>query len=305
MRLWSGRAVLLATLFALATLHPAAQAPTAPPKPVVSLAAAPDQVLAEDDVSLRYREVGRGPAVVLIHGYSRSLVDWATLADALGTAHRVVVFDVRGFGKSSKFADASRFGLHLSDDVVRLLDHLRIGRAHLVGHSMGALIAAQVAASYPARVLTTTLIAGPFYDDQPAFTRATAPWVSDLESGKGLTRFLAWLFPAMDAATASTLSAETLAQNDLPSLIAVMRSLGELVVPSGKATRVPALLAVGTADPLLPQSRAFAQRWPGARLLEVPGADHVNVAARPEFLDALRSALQPPVPSPKLAAPVP
>jgi hypothetical protein len=120
------------------------------------LAAASDQWLRTDGVTLRYREAGSGVPVVLIQGYSTTLETMIPLAEAIGPSHRTIAMDVRGFGQSSKFADASRFGPAMVDDVVRLMDHLKVDRAHLVGHSMGALIAAQVAARYPARVRTAT-----------------------------------------------------------------------------------------------------------------------------------------------------
>jgi pimeloyl-ACP methyl ester carboxylesterase len=70
------------------------------------------------------------------------------------------VWNVILFGRSSKFGDADKFGQKMVDDVVQLMDHLNIQRAHLVGHSMGALIAANVASRYPNRVSTAALVAG-------------------------------------------------------------------------------------------------------------------------------------------------
>jgi pimeloyl-ACP methyl ester carboxylesterase len=204
----------------------------------------------------------------------------------------VVALDVRGFGESSKFAEPARFGQVIVDDVVRLMDHLKIKRAHLVGHSMGALISANIAARYPARVASATLIAGPFYRDKPTFTKETAQWVADLEGGKGLTNFLQWLFPKMEPAMASGVSAQAMKDNDLPSLIAVMRTLPELAVAGLSAQNVPSVVAVGTGDPLHPLSLAFAKASPGAKVLEIDGADHLNIAASPEVLRAMRELIQ-------------
>src|SRR6185436_6076227 len=109
-----------------------------------------------------------------------------------------VALDARGFGRSTKFADPTRFGQNMVDDVVRLMDHLKIQRAHLVGHSMGALIAANVAARYPARVSTAALVAGPFWGE-PDITTESKRWTTDLEAGKGLENFVAWLLPGANA----------------------------------------------------------------------------------------------------------
>ena len=256
------------------------------------IATAPDETLTTEGVTLRYRAVGAGEPVLLIHGYSASLESQVPLANALAPSHRVVAFDVRGFGKSSKFSEASRFGQLMVDDAVQLLDHLKITRVHVVGHSMGAVIAANLAARYPARVASATLIAGPFYPDKATFTKESAQWVADLESGKGMTNFVRWLFPAMDPNMSAGFSAQMLKTNDLPSLIAVMRSLPDLAIAGLGATGMPVLIAVGTGDPLHPLSKQFAQSSPGSRLLEIAGANHVSVAASAEFVEALRDLLE-------------
>jgi pimeloyl-ACP methyl ester carboxylesterase len=269
----------------------AVSASTARQPAAEAFAAAPDQTLTADGVTLRYREIGTGDPVILIHGYTASLESQTPLASALAQSNRVVAFDVRGFGKSSKFAEPTRFGQLIVDDAVRLMDHLQISRAHLVGHSMGALIAANVAARYPKRVASATLIAGPFYPDKPAFAKEAAPWLADLENGKGLVNFMQWLFPKMEPKLAAGLSGQAVKQNDLPSLIAVMRTLPELAIAGLPASAAPVVVAVGTGDPLHPLSVRFAKSSPGAALLEIPGADHVSIAASPELLRAMRGAI--------------
>ena len=260
--------------------------------PVLKLAAVADQSFSREGVTLRYRETGSGDPVVLIHGYTAALESMFGVGETLTANHRVVAVDVRGFGRSSKFVEPARFGRQMVDDIVHLMDHLRITRAHLVGHSMGALIAANVAARYPARVSSATLIAGPFYADTDTFTKEVQPWVSDLESGKGLGNFIQWLFPRMEAKMAGGVGMQAVKNNDLPSLIAVLRSLPELAIARLRETAARTLLAVGTGDPLHPLSVSFAKASAGARLLELQGADHVTVAASPETTKAMRDLIE-------------
>jgi len=250
-------------------------------------------MLTAGGVTLRYRELGTGDSVLLIHGYGAALESQTGLADVLASTNRVVALDVRGFGQSSKFAEPERFGQLMVDDVVRLMDHLKIARAHLVGHSMGALIAANVARRYPARVSSATLIAGPFYPDKATFTKEAAPWLADLESGKGLANFIQWLFPKMPPAMAAGVGGQAVKENDLPSLIATMRTLPELAIAGLPAPlAVPSVVAIGTGDPLHPLSLGFANASPGAKLVEIDGADHVNIAASPDVLRAMRELMQ-------------
>jgi pyruvate dehydrogenase E2 component (dihydrolipoamide acetyltransferase) len=172
------------------------------------------------------------------------------------------------------------------------MDHLQIQRAHVIGHSMGALIAANVAARYPARVATATLVAGPFYADEATFTKETSRWTADLESGAGLVNFMQWLFPAMKPEMAGMLNAGALKTNDLPSLIAVMRSLPKLAIAGLRTNGGSVLLIAGTGDPLFPLSGAFARLSPGAKMVEVAGADHVNVITNAATVTAVRELVR-------------
>ena len=256
------------------------------------LANAPDQQFTADGVTLRYRDLGSGTPVVLIHGYTAALESMADIARALPDGYRQVALDVRGFGRSSKFADASHFGQLMVDDVVRLMDHLNIQRAHVIGHSMGALIAANVAARHPTRVASATMVAGPFYADEATFAKETSRWTADLESGAGLVNFMQWLFPAMKPEMAGMLNSGALKSNDLPSLIAVMRSLPKLAIAGLRSNGGSALLIAGTGDPLFPLSGAFARQSPGAKMVEVAGADHVNVMTNAATVTAVRELVQ-------------
>lgn len=261
----------------------------------VSLAAANDQFLTAGELRLRYRDAGNrtGAPIVLIHGYSRSLEDWLMLADSFSVHHRVIAYDVRGFGQSSKFSDAGRYGAAMAEDVIALLDHLRIDRAHLIGHSMGALIAGNAAARYPQRIASASLIAGPFHSDSATFSRETARWVRDLQRGAGLRHFLPWLFPGLPDSVARAMSAQTFSTNDSVALIATMRSFGGLAVPRDRAAAatVPVFIAAGTRDPLTPLSRRLATEWPHAHYVELADVDHLEILTRPEVMAGMRMVM--------------
>ena len=265
------------------------------PPPVDSTPAAPllsaaDQFYTRNGVRIRYRETGRGTPVVLIHGYAGRLEQMAGLADSLKDSARVVVLDVRGFGGSDSPDSATAYGLAMTDDVVGLLDHLGIQRAHLVGHSMGALIAADAADRYGSRVASVTLIGGPFYPDSATMTGRTRSYVAELRAGRGLVTFIKWIFPGIPDSLARGYNSEIMRSNDSLALIVAMEGMGGLVIDSTERAGAvaPALVAVGSLDPLLPHSRALAAWWPGAQLLEIEGADHVTIAMRPEVLAGIR-----------------
>jgi pimeloyl-ACP methyl ester carboxylesterase len=263
-----------------------AQAVASPPA-VTRLASATDRQVVVNGASLRYRHAGEGEAVVLLHGYGGQLEDLAPIADRLLSTNSVVAIDLRGFGKSAKSSDAANYGVRMADDVIGVLDALKIPKAHIVGHSMGALIAASAVARYSPRFHTATLIAGPFYPDAASARRDLAPWLADLEGGRGMSAFVRWLFPAVPQAAADGMSAGMLQANDQPSLIAVMRSMPVLAESAVRVSAVPAVVVVGSNDPLVPNNRAFVGRSSGVKLIEVSGADHVSVGGSRETMAAM------------------
>jgi pimeloyl-ACP methyl ester carboxylesterase len=267
-----------------------ASAPAAPR----TIAEAPDRFFTRGEARFRYRKAGRGPPVVLLHGYTQRIELMEDLADSLSGSFRVIVFDERGFGESSKFSDPARYGQAMVEDVIGLLDRLKIRRAHLVGHSMGALVAAQVALRHPERVASASLLAGPFFPDSIGFARMSEPFVAALERGEGLVGFIKWIFPGIPDSMAVAFNAQAMPSLDLGSLIASLKAMGGLTLPAGRhpARSTAVLIAVGTGDPLLPQSQALKTLWPSAQYVEVPGANHDQIRANGSVVAAIRRVVQ-------------
>jgi pimeloyl-ACP methyl ester carboxylesterase len=114
---------------------------------------------ATDGVKIHYLEAGHGSPVILIHGYTGSAQgNWFSngVAEALAARHRVVAIDCRGHGQSDKPHDPSRYGPRMAKDVLELMDHLHIDRAHVHGYSMGGFIVTQLLAAAPQRFITAS-----------------------------------------------------------------------------------------------------------------------------------------------------
>lgn len=111
-----------------------------------------------DGVALAYEEAGSGdPTVVLIHGWGNDRGALAPQSDSLRATHRVIAVDLRGFGESSKPVEGYAVEDH-ADDVAFLTDRLGARSFVVIGHSMGGLVALDVAARYPERVLGTVIL---------------------------------------------------------------------------------------------------------------------------------------------------
>jgi len=113
--------------------------------------------LAVADKSLAYFEMGRGPAVVIIHGVGGHKEDWTGVATALSKTHRVLAVDMLGFGESSKNGDD--LGMSVQAAVIKaLLDANHISKADIVGNSVGGWVATTFAATYPDAVSKLVII---------------------------------------------------------------------------------------------------------------------------------------------------
>ncbi len=114
-------------------------------------AAFQSQEIETDGATIHVRVGGRGPAVVMLHGFGNTGDMWAPLATALGHGRLAVVPDLRGMGLSShpeKGYDKKTQG----GDVAQILDRLEIGKADLVTHDIGNMVGYAFAAQYPDRV---------------------------------------------------------------------------------------------------------------------------------------------------------
>jgi pimeloyl-ACP methyl ester carboxylesterase len=268
-----------------------AQQPVPSLSPATTIAAATDQYAQLDGVRLRYRIAGAGEPVILIHGYANHLEGWSGLGDSLARDHEVIALDLRGHGQSTKFSHEGDYGRRIADDVVHLLDYLHIRRAHLVGHSMGALVAADIVERYPKRVASVSLLAGPFWPDSAAAAHAVVRWDAELDAGRGLMAFMLWLFPGVDSQSARGISNDVMAANDPRALRAILPSLGALTVGLNHAPAVPVLIVTGGVDPLTQYSHTLSSEWPRARLLDVPTANHVTILNQPQVLAGIREIM--------------
>ncbi len=113
-----------------------------------------------DGIALDVRDSGTGPPVLLLHGWPDTKDVWRHQVPALlAGGYRVITADLRGFGDSSRPTDVDAYTAPaMVGDVLGILDHLAIDRAHLVGHDWGAAIGWLTAALVPQRVATLTAL---------------------------------------------------------------------------------------------------------------------------------------------------
>jgi pimeloyl-ACP methyl ester carboxylesterase len=143
---------------------------------------AEEKTFDSNGVKIAYLDEGKGEAVVLLHGFGGSAPEmWTKLPFAKAQfitalkGYRAIAIDHRGHGKSDKPHDPKKYGKEMAEDVVRLMDHLKVKKAHVVGYSMGAFIAGRLMASHPDRLLSVTFGGGgPQYNASKEFKDAPA-----------------------------------------------------------------------------------------------------------------------------------
>lgn len=108
-------------------------------------------------VKIHYTDEGSGVPVILVHGYTANAdINWRLpgIHSRLSKNFRVITMDVRGHGLSGKPHFPALYGMETVNDIARLMDHLKIEKAHLVGYSMGGFITMKFMTKYPDRLLS-------------------------------------------------------------------------------------------------------------------------------------------------------
>jgi pimeloyl-ACP methyl ester carboxylesterase len=141
---------------------PAPAAPATIPVPAASAPAAFKRVNFFNSAGVRiaYAEAGSGDPVILVHGlYSSAAINWGLPGtfDLLAEHYHVIAFDLRGHGLSDKPTEDADYGQPMVEDLTRLMDHLNIRKAHIVGYSLGGIIVMKFLVDHPDRALSATL----------------------------------------------------------------------------------------------------------------------------------------------------
>jgi pimeloyl-ACP methyl ester carboxylesterase len=141
-------------------------------------------ISARDGTRLYYEEAGSGSAVVFVHEYAADYRSWEAQMRYFARAHRCVTYSQRGYPPSDVPKDGARYGQTIArDDVLALMDALKIDQAHVVGHSMGAYTALHVGMHYPKRCISV-VAAGCGWGSTPDAKQREAMKALAAETGK-------------------------------------------------------------------------------------------------------------------------
>jgi pimeloyl-ACP methyl ester carboxylesterase len=213
-------------------------------------------------VKIAYAVQGKGEPVILIHGWlSSGWINWDLPGTTrlLATKYQVITLDLPAHGRSDRPRNEEAFGLELVEDVIRVMDHLKIKKAHIVGYSMGGIITAKLLAKHPERVLSGVL------------------------GGMG------WLREGSVEQAVFSASGK-----DGQPVGVCFRSLAKLALTEKeiKSIRVPVLILFGDDDGLKrPYADPLKTIRPDWSVIDIKGANHISCTLRPQFKEEIRKWL--------------
>jgi pimeloyl-ACP methyl ester carboxylesterase len=255
--------------------------------------APPDNFFDAGGVNIRYIEKGEGEPLLLIHGFSvNTEFQWGGNLNRLAENYRVVALDARGHGKSDKPHGPEHYGALMADDCIRLLDHLDIDRAHVMGYSMGGAIVLNLVARYPDRLLSAVVGGNGWArpgDEMEGFIEVLA---QGLENGEGIKPLLLALTPAgqepMPEQQLNQMNAMAMAVNDPLALASVARSFPGFQVSREalESNRVPTTIIIGSVDPLYQLVPPAREVMSNLSVVVLEGDNHMTAPRNPAFYDA-------------------
>jgi len=261
-----------------------------------------------DPIELYYEEHGSGEALLLIMGLAADSTAWLFQIPDFAEHYRTIVFDNRGVGRSSK--PPGPYTIHeMADDTAGLLDAIGVARAHVLGVSMGGMIAQELALRHPEHV--RSLVLACTYPEPDAEIEQQRQFSVSQFGGTitatGETRIdVAALDPLLFFQhLLPRVFNQSFIDRELPKLMQLFSGalqwgfsmeaiLGQVAAAMGhRATDrlhrigVPTLVITGDADLLIPpgNSRVLAENIPGAKLVMVPGGSHGFNFETPEIFN--------------------
>jgi pimeloyl-ACP methyl ester carboxylesterase len=250
--------------------------------------------LGADGTRINYIVQGAGEPVILIHGYTVDS-DWnwrvPGILDSIARDFRAIAMDVRGHGKSAKPHSRDAYGRNVLDDIGRLMDHLMIQNAHLVGYSMGGEITLAFVLAFPERV-RKAVVGGAGWmatgDSKYELWQTRASLLEAIPPGVSVSEHL---FPGADLDESTRRTMDT---NDPAALSAVASGMLRLALDE-QALRdnlVPTMLVIGEHDQFKLSADKALQVGSRMEMTVLPGQDHLSAIADPEFARAVLAFLR-------------
>ncbi len=248
---------------------------------------------------IAYEREGSGPLVVFMHGIGGNRGNWTDQLAYFGRRYCAVAWDARGYGASDDSPTTLKF-TDYADDLRRLLDHLGARKAHVVGLSMGGMIAQDFHARYADRIATLALVdtnLGMGMQPEEFKREFLARRLTPLEQGMtpkdtAAQNAKALVSPRTPDELVAKLRASLSALRTEPYKQAVRAILSTDFRASNKSIKVPTIVIVGEDDPLTTpaQADALAATISGAEKAVIEHAGHLSNLEQADRFNAVLGA---------------
>lgn len=249
-------------------------------------------------MTVSFLEKGQGTPLVLLHGIGSAARSFDRQIDALAPRFRVIAWDAPGYGDSTDLPMERPTAGDYADALAGFLDERGVQRCHLLGHSLGCLMAARFAATRPERVLSLTLcsIAGghaalPAEERQKMLDQRIGDVARLGPQGMATQRAPRLLGPAAPPdALGRLIDTMGSVRPHGYGQAARMLSTGDVKADIARLpASLPGQVIYGDADVITPpaRNREIAATWPGAAVHVIPGAGHALYLEQPDTFNAL------------------
>ncbi len=246
-----------------------------------------------NEINLYYEIHGEGEPLLFIHGLGSSSRDWELQLDFFAQNHKLILVDVRGHGRSDKPPGPYSIPL-FAEDIKKLLQALQVGPVHILGISLGGMIAFQLGISYPDLIKSLVIV-----NSTPELVARTLKDRLGIWQRLLIVRFLGMrkmgevlgnrFLPDPEQAELRKIFIERWAENDKPAYLEAMKAvigwsvtdrLGEIHCPT---------LVIGSDGDYFPTEEkvAYTKKIPGAKLEIIKNTRHALPAENPEVFNQI------------------
>jgi 3-oxoadipate enol-lactonase len=271
---------------------------------MAAMAAIPSYRLRSDDAEIVYWVLGDGPAVVVLHPFPAHHEFWLPVAEALASRYRLILPDLRGHGESGAGEGPATMAKHAAD-VARVMDDARVGRAPIIGVSIGGYLLFEFWRKHRGRVAALGLCNTKAPADNPEARAARLQAANDILE-RGVEPFLQSMVPRLFGKTTREMRPDLIEgalrmmrQMSPEDIAQVQRGMAERPDSTDtlKTINVPTLLVTGDEDMMtgINEADLMRQHIAGSQLRVIPKAGHYSSWEQPaeatkllrQFLDSL------------------
>ncbi len=249
-------------------------------------------------VRIHYTVEGKGDPVILVHGLAANAdLNWRRpgVTAALRRNFQVIMFDCRGHGLSDRPTEPEQYGMELVNDVIRLMDHLAIEKAHIAGYSMGGFIVLKLLETHPQRFQSAAICSAGWKrpDDDRPLPNPYQPPPPEAASRDALNAGMPAMIPAFAARRGPVHVVRNWVGDKINSRTAMkaLKKSAEMIAIPEEVLRnntVPAICFIGDRDGFLPYARDLHRVMAQLELVVLPGVNHLTAPLQPAFRRGLR-----------------